>query len=84
MRAKNRVRSSKISPGKKNIFKGEKDVFLDQKETEEEIDKNEVEVGVNCKMVGAAKAKERRPLAERMSGTISRCLFVDLRFLVGV
>ena len=24
-------------------------MFLDQKETEEEIDKNEVEVGVNCK-----------------------------------
>ena len=35
-------------------------------------------------MVGAAKAKERRPLAERMSGTVSRCLFVDLKFLVGV
>ena len=41
----------------KNIFKGEKDVFLDQKETEEEIDKNEVEVGVNCKWLVRRKQK---------------------------
>ena len=58
MRAKNRVRSSRISPGKKNKkFKGEKDVFLDQKETEEEIGKNEVEEGVNCKWLERRKQK---------------------------
>ena len=56
MRGKNRVRSSRISPGKK-IFKGEKGVFLDQKETEEEIDKNEVEVGVNCTWLMRRKQK---------------------------
>ena len=33
---------------------------------------------------GAAKEKERRPLADRISGTVSRCLTRDLRFRVGM
>ena len=56
MHAKKRVRSSRTVRGKK-IFKGEKDVFLNQKETVEEIDKNEVEVGVNCKWLVRRKQK---------------------------
>ena len=57
MRAKNRVRSSRKTVRGRKIFKGEKDVFLDQRETEEEIDKNEVEVGVNCKWLVRRKQK---------------------------
>ena len=34
--------------------------------------------------VGAAKENERRPLAERMSGRVSRDLSADLRCLVGM
>ena len=57
MRAKNRVRSSRKQSGEKNIFKGKKDVFLDQKEKEKEVDKNKVEVGVNCKWLARRKQK---------------------------
>ena len=57
MRAKNRVRSSRKAVRGRKIFKGEKYVFLDQRETEEEIDKNEVEVGVNCKWLVRQKQK---------------------------
>ena len=32
---------------------------------------------------GAAKVKERRPFAERMSDTVSKCLSWDCRFLEG-
>jgi hypothetical protein len=34
-------------------------------------------------MDGAAKEKERRPFADRISGTVRRNLSRDLRFLVG-
>ena len=39
--------------------------------------------GNEFQMVGAAKVNERRPFAERMSGTVSRCLSRDRRFLEG-
>ena len=39
--------------------------------------------GNEFQIVGAAKVKERRPLAERMSGTVSKCLSKDRRFLEG-
>ena len=38
--------------------------------------------GREFQMDGAAKEKERRPLADRISGTASRYLSRDLRFLV--
>ena len=41
-------------------------------------------IGNEFQIVGAAKANERRPFAERMSGTGSRCLSRDRRFLEGV
>ena len=41
-------------------------------------------IGNEFQMVGAAKVNERRPFAERMSGTVSRCLSRDRRFLEGV
>ena len=34
-------------------------------------------------MVGAAKVNERRPFAERMSGTVSKCSSRDRKFLEG-
>ena len=40
--------------------------------------------GREFQTVGAAKEKERRPLAERISGTVRRCLMTLLRFLVGL
>ena len=39
--------------------------------------------GSEFQIVGAAKEKERRPLADRMSGTVSRDLSADLRLRVG-
>ena len=41
-------------------------------------------IGKEFQIVGAAKVNERRPFAERMSGTVSRCLSRDRRFLEGV
>ena len=40
-------------------------------------------IGNEFQMVGAAKVNERRPFAERISGTVSRCLSRDrtCRFL---
>ena len=40
-------------------------------------------LGNEFQMVGAAKVNERRPFAERMSGTVSICLSRDRRFLEG-
>ena len=41
-------------------------------------------IGNEFQIVGAAKVNERRPFAERMSGTVRRCLSRDRRFLAGV
>ena len=41
-------------------------------------------IGNEFQMVGAAKVNERRPFAERMSGTVRRCLSRDRRLLEGV
>ena len=40
-------------------------------------------MGNEFQMVGAAKVNERQPFAERMSGTVSRCLSRDRKFLEG-
>ena len=40
-------------------------------------------MGHEFQMVGVAKVNERRPFAERMSGTVSRCLSRDRKFLEG-
>ena len=41
-------------------------------------------MGNEFQIVGAAKANDRRPFAERMSGTLSKCLSRDRRFLEGM
>ena len=40
--------------------------------------------GREFQMDEAANAKERRPFADRISGTVTRNLSRDLRFLVGI
>ena len=40
-------------------------------------------IGNEFQIVGAAKVNERRRFAEQMSGTVSRCLSRDRRFLEG-
>src|SRR5271163_2337674 len=40
--------------------------------------------GSEFQTVGAAKANDRRPLAVRISGTVSKCLSRDLKFLEGM
>ena len=39
--------------------------------------------GNEFQIVGAAKVNERQPIAERMSGTLSKCLSRDRKFLEG-
>ena len=40
--------------------------------------------GREFQMDGAANEKERRPFADRISGTVRRSLSRDLKFLVGI
>ena len=40
--------------------------------------------GREFQMDGAANEKERRPFADRISGTVRRNLSRDLKFLVGI
>ena len=41
-------------------------------------------MGREFQMDGAANEKERRPFADRISGTVRRNLSMDLKFLVGI
>ena len=62
-----------------------KGVFLTWKETRARLSRIEVGGGENSKwMGGAANEKERRPFADRISGTVRRNLSRDLKFLVGI
>ena len=61
-----------------------KGVFLTRKETRARLGRIEVERGREFQMDGAANEKERRPFADRISGTVRRNLSRDLKFLVGI
>ena len=61
--------------GKKCVFRPERNVG--------KVEQERSAKGYEFQMVGAAKVNERRPFAERMSGTVSRCLSRDHRFLEG-
>jgi hypothetical protein len=66
-------------------FKVEKEKFWVVKEERNKgkvVDKRKNK-GSEFQTVGAAKEKERQPLADRMSGTVRRDLSADLRFRVG-
>jgi len=54
-------------------------VFLGPKEMW--IKKEQSAIGIEFQIVGAAKVNERRPFAELISGTVSRCLSRDRKFL---
>ena len=62
--------------GKKIVFRPERNVGKAEQERSA--------IGNKFQMVGAAKVNERRPFDERMSGTVSRCLSRELRFLGGM
>ena len=62
--------------GKKCVFRPERNVGKEGQERSA--------IGNEFQIVGAAKVNERRPFAERMSGTVRRCLSRDRRFLEGV
>ena len=60
---------------KKCVFRPERNVG--------KVEQERSAIGNEFQMVGAAKVNERRPFAERMSGTVSRCLSRDRRFVEG-
>ena len=60
---------------KKFIFRPEKNVG--------KVEQERSAIGNEFQIVGAAKVNERRRFAEQMSGTVSRCLSRDRRFLEG-
>ena len=62
--------------GKKCVFRPERSGGKEEQERRA--------MGNEFQIVGAAKVNERRPFAERMSGTVRRCLSRDRRFLEGV
>ena len=66
---------TKAYGGKKCVFRPERNVG--------KVEQERSVIGNEFQMVGAAKVNERRPFAERMSGTVSRCLSRDRRFLEG-
>ena len=66
-------------------FMGGKDVFSRKKETRAGLDRIVVQLsGREFQIDEAAKEKECRPLTDRISGTVSRCLSRDLKFRVGM
>jgi hypothetical protein len=66
----------KVYGGKRCVFKKERN--------NGKVGQDRSVRGREFQMVGAEKEKERRPFAERISGTVSRSLSRDLRFLVEI
>ena len=70
--------------GKKRVaYGGKKCAFRPERNVGKEGQERSA-IGKEFQIVGPAKVNERRPFAERMSGTVSRCLSRDRRFLEGV
>ena len=65
---------------KNKIYGGKRCVFKEER-NEGKVEKDRSTNGSEFQMDGAAKENERRPFADRMSGTISTSLSRDLRFL---
>ena len=62
---------------------GKKCVFSPERNVDRHVQERSA-MGNEFQIVGAAKANDRRPFAERMSGTLSKCLSRNRRFLEGV
>ena len=67
----------------KKVYGGKRCVFKEER-NKCRVGQDRSASGREFQMDGAAKEKERRPLADRISGTVSRCLSRDLRFRVGM
>ena len=67
----------------KKVYGGKRCVFKEER-NKGRVGQDRGESGREFQIDGAAKEKERRPLADRISGTVSRFLSRDLRFRVGM
>ena len=67
----------------KKVYRGKSCLFKEQR-NKCRVGQDRSAGGREFQMDGAAKEKERRPLADRISGTVGRCLSRDLRFRVGM
>ena len=59
-------------------------MFLTRIETKDKVGQDRSGRGREFQMDGVANEKERRPFADRISGTVRSNLSRDLKFLVGI
>ena len=69
--------------GLKKVYGGKRCVFKDER-NRGRVGHVRSGRGREFQMDGAANENERRPFADRISGTVRRNLSRDLRFLVGI
>ncbi len=69
--------------GLNSIYGGKRCVFKDER-NEGRVEQDRSVRGSVFQMDGAANEKERRPFADRISGTVRRSLSEDLKFLLGI
>jgi len=72
-----------VSLGFKKIYGGKRCVFNEER-NKDRVGQDRSARGREFQIDGAAYEKERRPFADRMSGTVRKNLSLDLRFLVGI
>ena len=72
-----------VHPVLEKAYGGKRCVFKEER-NKCRVEQDRSAGGREFQMDGAAKEKERRPLADRISGTVSRFLSRDLRFRVGM
>ena len=72
-----------ICPDYKKDYGGKRCVFNEER-NKGKVGHDRCERGSEFQMDGAANEKERRPFADRISGTVRRNLSRDLKFLVGI
>ena len=67
----------------KKVYGGKRCVFKEER-NKCRVGQDRSASGRELQIDGAAKEKERRSLADRISETVSRCLSRDLKFWVGM
>ena len=72
-----------ICPGFKKDYGGKRCVFNEER-NKGKVGQDRSSRGREFQMDGAANEKERRPFADRISGTVRRHLSRDLKCLVGI
>ena len=73
-----------ICPGLKKKYYGGKRCVFNEERNKGKVGQDRCGRGREFQMDGAANEKERRPFADRTSGTVRRNLSRDLKFLVGI